>query len=50
MAEDRIGRDRIKGAYAWRTLLDSGALYRTLGLAARRARVDLDDGQKIKIL
>ena len=25
MAEDRIGPQRIKGAYAWRTLLDSGA-------------------------
>lgn len=25
MAEDRVGHDRIKGAYAWRTLLDSGA-------------------------
>ncbi len=26
MAEDRIGPDRIKGAYAWRRLLDSGAV------------------------
>jgi len=26
MAEDRIGADRIKGAYAWRRLLDSGAI------------------------
>jgi len=25
MAEDRIGAERIKGAYAWRKLLDSGA-------------------------
>ena len=25
MAEDRVGPQRIKGAYAWRTLLDSGA-------------------------
>jgi len=25
MAEDRIGPDRIKGGYAWRRLLDSGA-------------------------
>ncbi|MFL6618611.1 MAG: amidohydrolase [Povalibacter sp.] len=25
MAEDRIGAERIKGAYAWRTLLNSGA-------------------------
>jgi predicted amidohydrolase YtcJ len=25
MAEDRIGPDRIRGAYAWRRLLDSGA-------------------------
>lgn len=24
MAEDRIGKDRMKGAYAWKTLLDSG--------------------------
>ncbi len=24
-AEDRVGSERIKGAYAWRTLLDSGA-------------------------
>ena len=26
MAEDRIGPERIKGAYAWRRLLDSGAV------------------------
>jgi len=26
MAEDRIGPDRIRGGYAWRTLLDSGAV------------------------
>jgi predicted amidohydrolase YtcJ len=26
MAEDRVGPDRIKGAYAWRKLLDSGAV------------------------
>lgn len=26
MAEDRVGRERIKGAYAWRKLLDSGAV------------------------
>jgi predicted amidohydrolase YtcJ len=26
MAEDRIGPERIKGAYAWRKLLDSGAV------------------------
>jgi predicted amidohydrolase YtcJ len=26
MAEDRVGADRIKGAYAWRRLLDSGAV------------------------
>jgi len=26
MAEDRIGAERIKGAYAWRKLLDSGAV------------------------
>ena len=25
MAEDRVGAERIKGAYAWRTLLDAGA-------------------------
>ncbi len=25
MAEDRVGAERIKGAYAWRKLLDSGA-------------------------
>jgi predicted amidohydrolase YtcJ len=25
MAEDRVGPQRIKGAYAWRTLLNSGA-------------------------
>jgi predicted amidohydrolase YtcJ len=25
MAEDRIGPERIKGAYAWRSLLNSGA-------------------------
>lgn len=25
MAEDRVGAQRIKGAYAWRTLLDAGA-------------------------
>ena len=24
MAEDRIGKERMKGAYAWKTLLDSG--------------------------
>lgn len=24
MAEDRLGKDRMKGAYAWKTLLDSG--------------------------
>lgn len=24
MAEDRVGRERLKGAYAWRTLLDQG--------------------------
>ena len=24
-AEDRIGKDRLKGGYAWRTLIDSGA-------------------------
>jgi len=26
MAEDRIGSERLKGAYAWRKLLDSGAV------------------------
>jgi predicted amidohydrolase YtcJ len=26
MAEDRIGSERIKGGYAWRRLLDSGAV------------------------
>lgn len=26
MAEDRVGPERIKGAYAWRKLLDSGAV------------------------
>ena len=26
MAEDRVGPERIKGAYAWRRLLDSGAV------------------------
>jgi predicted amidohydrolase YtcJ len=26
MAEDRIGPERIKGAYAWRKLIDSGAV------------------------
>jgi len=26
MAEDRLGADRIKGGYAWRRLLDSGAV------------------------
>lgn len=26
MAEDRVGRERIKGAYAWRKLLESGAV------------------------
>jgi predicted amidohydrolase YtcJ len=26
MAEDRVGAERIKGAYAWRRLLDSGAV------------------------
>ncbi len=26
MAEDRVGADRIKGAYAWRTLLDQGTI------------------------
>jgi len=26
MAEDRIGAERLKGAYAWRKLLDSGAI------------------------
>jgi predicted amidohydrolase YtcJ len=26
MAEDRIGPERIKGGYAWRRLLDSGAI------------------------
>ncbi len=26
MAEDRIGTDRIKGAYAWRTFLDKGVV------------------------
>ncbi|MDN3653219.1 amidohydrolase family protein [Thalassotalea ponticola] len=26
MAEDRLGNQRIKGAYAWRSLLDSGAV------------------------
>lgn len=26
MAEDRVGPERIKGAYAWRKLLDSGAI------------------------
>ncbi|MDJ0749715.1 MAG: amidohydrolase [Woeseiaceae bacterium] len=26
MAEDRVGPDRIKGGYAWRRLLDSGAI------------------------
>ena len=25
MAEDRVGAERIKGAYAWRKLLDAGA-------------------------
>jgi predicted amidohydrolase YtcJ len=24
MAEDRVGKDRLKGAYAWRTFLDQG--------------------------
>ena len=24
MAEDRIGKDRLRGAYAWRTFLDQG--------------------------
>ena len=24
MAEDRIGPERLKGAYAWRTFLDQG--------------------------
>lgn len=41
------GKGTIAGMLAaqlgWH-LLDSGALYRTLGLAARRAGVDLDDG------
>jgi len=31
-------------------LLDSGALYRALGLAARRADVDLDDGPALGVL
>jgi cytidylate kinase len=31
-------------------LLDSGALYRALGLAARRANVDLDDGSALGAL
>ncbi len=26
MAEDRIGAERLKGAYAWRTILDSGSI------------------------
>ncbi|MGY8794562.1 MAG: amidohydrolase family protein, partial [Woeseiales bacterium] len=26
MAEDRIGTERVKGAYAWRKLIDSGAV------------------------
>ena len=26
MAEDRLGRERIKGAYAWRQLMNSGAI------------------------
>ncbi len=26
MAEDRIGTERIKGAYAWRTIIDSGSV------------------------
>ncbi len=26
MAEDRVGSDRIKGAYAWRTFLDNGVI------------------------
>ncbi|WP_144391711.1 amidohydrolase [Pleionea sediminis] len=26
MAEDRVGAERIKGAYAWRTLLDQGTI------------------------
>jgi hypothetical protein len=26
MAEDRVGPDRIRGGYAWRRLLDSGAV------------------------
>lgn len=26
MAEDRVGPERIRGGYAWRTLLDSGAI------------------------
>jgi len=26
MAEDRVGPDRIKGGYAWRRLLDAGAI------------------------
>ncbi len=26
MAEDRVGSERIKGAYAWRTLLDQGTI------------------------
>jgi len=26
MAEDRVGKDRLKGAYAWRTILDQGTI------------------------
>lgn len=26
MAEDRVGADRIKGAYAWRTIIDGGSI------------------------
>jgi len=26
MAEDRVGQERIKGAYAWRTILDKGGI------------------------
>ncbi|OUQ59443.1 amidohydrolase [Flavonifractor sp. An112] len=26
MAEDRIGAERLKGAYAWRTIIDSGSI------------------------
>lgn len=54
MAEDRIGPERIKGGYAWRRLLDSGAMIASgsdfpvelpnpfLGLYAAVTRTDAD--------